>query len=98
MLWSTFLDKEAIMEIIKILEVVKTFFGQYIRPVHKITHVHKSDKGWELIVEVIEEKEYMKAHAKDELLGVYSVLLSAELEIVSFQRKSLRARSAILHE
>ncbi|WP_088011973.1 gas vesicle protein GvpO [Gottfriedia acidiceleris] len=86
------------MEIIKILEVVKNFFGQYIRPVHKITHVLKSDKGWELSVEVIEEKEYMKAHAKDELIGVYSVLLSPELEIVSFQRKSLRARGAILHE
>lgn len=98
MLWSLFLDKGATMEIIKILEVVKTFFGLYIRPVHKITHIHKTDKGWELTVEVIEEKEYMKAHAKDELVGVYSVLMNAELEIISFQRKSLRARGAILHE
>lgn len=86
------------MEIIKILEVVKTFFEQYIRPVHKITHVLMNEKGWEITVEVIEEKEYMKAYAKDELVGVYFVQLSPELEILSFQRKSLRSRSAIIDE
>ena len=86
------------MEIIKILEVVKIFFGQYLQPVHKITHVLNNEKGWEVTVEVIEEKEYMKTYAKDELVGVYSVHLSLEFEIVSYQRKSLRSRSAILHE
>ncbi|MEH6939870.1 gas vesicle protein GvpO [Bacillus sp. JJ664] len=84
------------MIIITVLEVVKTFFGQHIRPVHRITNVQFHEKGWEITVEVIEEKEYMKAHAKDELVGVYSVRLSQELEVESFQRKSLRARSAII--
>ncbi|MFX3674619.1 MAG: gas vesicle protein GvpO [Paenisporosarcina sp.] len=84
------------MEIKKIIGNVTEFFNEFVAPVHKITSVEASDdNGWKLIVEVIEEKEYMKKYAKDEMLGVYDVHLNAEKEITSYKRRDIRYRSSI---
>ncbi|KAF0816783.1 MULTISPECIES: gas vesicle protein GvpO [unclassified Cytobacillus] len=87
------------MEIKKIIGNVTEFFNEYVAPVHKITSVEESEnKGWKLTVEVIEEKEYMKKYAKDEMLGVYDVFLNAEKEVTSYKRRDIRYRSAINQE
>lgn len=87
------------MEIKKIIANVTEFFNEYVAPVHKITAVEKSENsGWKLTVEVIEEKEYMKKYAKDEMVGVYEVDLNEEKEITSYKRRDIRYRSAINHE
>ncbi|MDE5413664.1 gas vesicle protein GvpO [Alkalihalobacterium chitinilyticum] len=83
------------MEIIKVLEVVKSFFNEYLLPVHKITAIEETEKGWKVAVEIIEENEYMKSHAKDQMIGVYHVQLNKQLEITTFKRQSMRPRSAI---
>ncbi|WP_216830686.1 gas vesicle protein GvpO [Alkalihalobacterium elongatum] len=83
------------MEIIKVLEAVKNFFKEYLLPVHKITTIEGTDTGWNVLVEVIEEKEYMKSHAKDQMIGVYHVQLNHQMEIETFKRKCLRPRSSI---
>ncbi|MBM7693507.1 hypothetical protein JOC77_002947 [Peribacillus deserti] len=84
------------MEIKKILGNVTDFFNEYIAPVHKITSVEESDNnGWKLTVEVIEEKEYMKKYAKDEMLGVYDVYLNEEKEVTSYKRRDIRYRSSL---
>ncbi len=78
---------------------VAGFFHEHVAPVHKITSVEESDNnGWKLTVEVIEEKEYMKKYAKDEMLGVYDVYLNQEKEVTSFKRRDIRYRSAIGQE
>ncbi|MGD6872904.1 gas vesicle protein GvpO [Sutcliffiella horikoshii] len=87
------------MEIKKIMGNVADFFNEFVAPLHKITSVEQSDnEGWKLTVEVIEEKEYMKKYAKDEMLGIYDVLLNKDKEVVSYKRRDIRYRSSIKHE
>ena len=84
------------MEIKKIMGNVADFFNEHVAPLHKITSVEESEKdGWKLTVEAIEEKEYMKKYAKDEMLGVYVVYLNKDKEVTSFTRQDIRYRSAI---
>ncbi|RHW33216.1 gas vesicle protein GvpR [Lysinibacillus yapensis] len=87
------------MEIREIIGNVTEFFNEFVAPVHKITAVEKNgDHGWKLTVEVIEEKEYMKKYAKDEMLGIYDVLLNEDKEITSYKRRDIRYRSSIKQE
>ncbi|PLS15736.1 gas vesicle protein GvpR [Bacillus sp. M6-12] len=87
------------MEIKKIMGNVTEFFNEFVAPVHKITSVEESDNnGWKLTVEVIEEKEYMKKYAKDEMLGVYDVYLNQDKEVTSYKRRDIRYRSSIKYE
>lgn len=86
------------MEIKQIIGNVTEFFNEFVAPVHKITSVEKNDNGWQLTVEVIEEKEYMKKYAKDEMIGVYEVVLSEEKEVTSYKRRDIRYRSSINYE
>lgn len=84
------------MEIKQIIGNVTEFFNEFVAPVHKITSLEASDhNGWKLTVEVIEEKEYMKKYAKDEMLGVYDVHLNEEKEITSYKRRDIRYRSSL---
>jgi hypothetical protein len=84
-----------VMDIIEVLEKIKNFFGVYLLPVHKVISIEITDNGWDVFVEVIEENEYMKSHAKDQLLGVYHIQLNENMEITAFKRQSLRPRSSI---
>ncbi|MCA1065577.1 gas vesicle protein GvpO [Rossellomorea sp. AcN35-11] len=87
------------MVIKEIMNSVTDFFNEHVAPVHKITSVELTEEdGWRLTVEVIEEKEYMKKYAKDEMLGTYEVLLNKEKEVTSFKRRDIRYRSAIGQE
>jgi hypothetical protein len=83
------------VKIIQILEEVHQFFQKNLEPVHKIISVDSCEKGWEAVVEVIEEKEYMTAHAKDQMIGEYHVRLNEHGEVLSFKRTGLRSRSWI---
>lgn len=87
------------MEIQKIMKAVNDFFNENVASPHKITSVVAGeDEGWKVMIEVIEEKEYMKKYAKDEMLGVYQVFINQALEVTSFSRKSIRYRSSIGEE
>jgi len=83
------------VRIITVSDKVKKFFSEHLLPVHKITSVVPTEKGWDVEVEVIEEQEYMIASAKDEMIGVYNVSVNGDLEIVSFERAQLRRRGAL---
>ena len=87
------------MEIREIIGNTKDFFNEFVAPVHKITSVEEAENGgWVLTVEVIEEKEYMKKYAKDEMLGIYAVRLNENKEVASYRRTDIRYRSAIGQE
>ncbi|KOO41925.1 gas vesicle protein GvpO [Priestia koreensis] len=80
----------------KIMDNITDFFKDYIAPPHKIVSVElNEDKGWKATVEVIEEKEYMKKYAKDEMVGIYEVLLDSNKEVISFKRIHIRARASM---
>ena len=87
------------MEIKEIMNNVADFFNNHVAPLHKITSVESNEnEGWKVMAEVIEEKEYMKKYAKDEMLGTYEVLVNKEKEVTSFSRRDVRFRSAIGQE
>ena len=46
----------------KVLNEVTEFFNENIAPPHKIISARKKDQEWRVLVEVIEEKEYMKKY------------------------------------
>ncbi|RDI45976.1 gas vesicle protein GvpO [Falsibacillus pallidus] len=84
------------MEIKKVMKTVSDFFQENIAPPHKITSVDLLEEdGWKVTIEVVEEKEYMKKYAKDEMIGMYTVLVNEKGEITSFNRIDIRYRSAI---
>lgn len=84
------------MEIKQIMKIVNEFFNENVAPPHKITSLQTNeDEGWKVVVEVIEEREYMKKYAKDEMLGIYEAYLNKDKEITAFARKSIRYRSAV---
>ncbi|MCF6137383.1 gas vesicle protein GvpO [Pseudalkalibacillus berkeleyi] len=84
------------MKIKKIMNNVAQFFEEHVAPPHKITSVETTEKdGWKVMIEVIEEKEYMKKYAKDEMVGTYEVLINKDEEVTSFKRQDIRYRSAI---
>ncbi|WP_221567455.1 gas vesicle protein GvpO [Alkalihalobacillus sp. TS-13] len=84
------------MEIKEIMKNVADFFKEHVAPPHKITSVEAAeDEGWKVTIEVIEEKEYMKKYAKDEMVGTYEVLVNKDKEVTSFKRQDIRFRSAI---
>ncbi|MFS0728222.1 gas vesicle protein GvpO [Paenibacillus sp. 1P07SE] len=91
------------MEIKKIMQAANEFFAEHIATPHKITSVEQrtvddegnKDEGWNLTIEVIEEKEYMKRYAKDEMLGVYQVSMNKKYEITSYSRVGRRFRSSV---
>ncbi|WP_084414023.1 gas vesicle protein GvpO [Salibacterium aidingense] len=81
----------------EVFRILRSFFTEHIAPPFRITSiVNNEENGWEAEVEVIEEKEYMKTYAKDQLLGVYEVALNNKLEIISFDRIKLRPRTALV--
>jgi hypothetical protein len=73
---------------------VKDYFKSYLYPVHRITAIKNRDEGWELGVEVIEEKEYMQRYGRDQLIGTYLVHVNEDGDVSSFERTSLRRRTS----
>lgn len=56
-----------------------------------IVKADKTDKGWEVEVEVIEQSEYMKRIGIPKPVydkNVYRVILDQNFELVSYERKS----------
>ncbi|MGD6818882.1 gas vesicle protein GvpO [Metabacillus sp. 84] len=86
------------MKIKEIIQSLNEFFSEHIAPPHKITSIEPVEEGCKAVVEVVEEREYMRKYAKDEMLGVYDVTLDSEYDVTSYTRKSLRPRSAMMDE
>ena len=80
-----------------VMDEITDFFKEHIAPPHKIIsvkkHTENETEGWRGLVEVIEEKEYMKKYANDQMIGLYEVFLDEEGDVTGFSRISLRYRS-----
>nr|WP_155113913.1 gas vesicle protein GvpO [Metabacillus mangrovi] len=61
-------------------------------PPHKIPSVEPEEEGFRALVEIIEEKDYMRKFARDEMVGVYDVRLNSENEVISYSRRYLKHR------
>ncbi|MDR0137820.1 gas vesicle protein GvpO [Metabacillus idriensis] len=79
------------------LETIEHFFTEHLSAPHKIPSVEPEDDGYRAVVEIIEEKEYMRKYARDEMVGVYEVKLNHENEVISYSRIYLKNRGETGH-
>ncbi|MCE7793263.1 gas vesicle protein [Salipaludibacillus sp. CUR1] len=86
------------MKLEEIMDTVSSFFEKHVRPVHRITSVQEKEEQWEVGVEVIEEKEYMKRYGRDQLIGEYIAKLDEDMDVISFERIRLRQRTSVKSE
>lgn len=56
---------------------------------------HSDAGGWLVVVEAVEESDYMRRFGRGEMLGIYEVKVDSNLNVISYRRKELRERSAL---
>lgn len=83
------------MSIQKLVMEVKTFFENVLEKPAHIIGVEQREGGWIVMVETVEESDYMRKRALDDIVGVYEVMVNENMEIVSYKRTSLRERDEI---
>lgn len=83
------------MSIQELVGKVKVFFENVLeRPAHVIS-VERQENGWVVRVETVEDSEYMRKRALDDVVGLYEVVANEKMEIVSYKRLALRQRDEI---
>lgn len=82
----------------QIAEVVTDFFGRYLQRPGRIVAIIPAEAGWTVEVEVVEEDDYMRRRGRDEIMGLYEVMVAADLEIAGYRRKALRMRNLLTSE
>ena len=73
--------------IAKAMEFMKEMLGKE----GTIVKANKTDKGWEVEIEIIEQSEYMKKIGIPKPVydkNIYLVILDQNFELVSYERKS----------
>lgn len=83
------------MAIQELVKEVKDFFESVLGREAHVIGVTRCDMGWSVQVETIEESEYMRARALDDVVGIYEVEVNEKFEIVSYKRTALRERDKI---
>ncbi|MHB1651523.1 MAG: hypothetical protein ACYCVD_03480 [Desulfitobacteriaceae bacterium] len=83
------------MSIKELVGEVKAFFEDVLeRPAHVIG-VERRGNDWLIKVETVEDSEYMRKRALDDVVGLYEVVANEKMEIVSYKRLGLRQRDEI---
>jgi len=77
-------------------QLVVKFFEEVLDKTGRVIAVESDGEGgWRVLVEAVEECEYMRRLGKSDMLGMYEVRLDSNLEIVSYSRKGLKERTAL---
>ena len=80
------------MSVAKVTQAVVKFFETVLEKTGRVIEVKSSDDGWNALVETIEEGEYMRKVALDDMVAVYEVTVNRDFEVTGYSRKSMRAR------
>ena len=83
------------MEILEIKKVIKNFTDQLLNNPTRIVGMNKLDKGWKVTVEVLEDTEYARRYAQNEVIGIYTIKLDNDLEIISYERERFREKGTV---
>lgn len=86
------------MKIEKVYLAVSDFFRSFLNKEGEIIDVTKEKEQWNVIVEVLEDTEYTRAHAKRDLKGIYEIKIDENLEIFSFGKKKVIERGVPYQE
>lgn len=80
------------MSVAKVTQVVIKFFETVLEKTGRVVEVKPSEDGWDVLVETIEEGEYMRKVALDDMVAVYEVKVNKDFEVIGYSRKSMRPR------
>jgi hypothetical protein len=83
------------MDIKQLVNEVKIFFQSVLEKESNVIGVKRWENGWLVQVETIEDSDYQRRRALDDIVGVYEVEVSASLEILGYKRISLRERDQL---
>ena len=84
------------MVIKKIIKVVQQFFCEVLGKPGKIVGVSREEDCWKVKIEVPEEVEYMRRHAKGDLMAIYDVFVDNSYEVITFDRVALMERGSLI--
>ncbi|MDD4239278.1 MAG: gas vesicle protein [Desulfotomaculaceae bacterium] len=84
------------MVIKKTIEAVQHFFCEVLGKPGRIVGCSRGEDCWKVQIEVPEEVEYMRRHAKGDLMAIYDVLVNHDYEVISFERVALMERGSLI--
>jgi len=87
---------DSVLSIQNAMNVVLRFFEKNLQKQGEVIGVSKTENGWRIEIEVMEESEYMRKHGRNDLLAVYSVELNDNLDMIRYQRESTRERGKVI--
>lgn len=71
------------------------FFETVLEKTGRVIEVNKTNDDWLVVVEAVEESDYMHRFGRGDMLGIYEVKVDSNLNVVSYTRKELRERGAL---
>ncbi|MDX6151513.1 gas vesicle protein GvpO [Marinococcus sp. PL1-022] len=74
-------------------ETIRSFFEETMNSPVRITAIVDAGNGWNIEVELVEEKEYTQKYGRDQLIGIYEATMNKDQKITSYQRMNTRPRS-----
>lgn len=83
------------MDIQQLVNDVKSFFQVVLEKEANVIGVKRRENGWIVQVETIEDSDYQRRRALDDVVGIYEVEVDANLDILGYKRISLRERDEI---
>lgn len=82
----------------RVIEAAKCFFEELYENTATVIGVRHCEEGWELMVEIITDDDYTRKRAKNDLISVYKVIMSQELQIISYEREEIRERGKVMEK
>lgn len=80
----------------KVIDAAKNFFEELYDNTATVIGVKHCEEGWELMVEVITDDDYTRKRAKGDLISVFQVYMSLDLQVISYSREEIRERGKVL--
>ena len=77
----------------EVVKVTLAFFETVLEKTARVIEVNKASDDWTVVVECLEESDYMRRFGRGDMLGIYEVKVDPNLNVISYTRKELRERS-----
>jgi predicted class III extradiol MEMO1 family dioxygenase len=74
------------MKIEEIYMTIMDFFQSFLNKDGEIVKISSNDEHWIAHVEIIEDTEYTRKHAKRDLKAIYEVTIDNNMEICSYSK------------
>lgn len=79
----------------QVVTVTVAFFETVLEKTGRVIEVNKTSDDWLVVVEAVEESDYMRRFGRGEILGIYEVKIDSNLDVISYTRKELKERSSL---